>query len=185
MTNPRHFKLGVDYIPDWAMIAISENRLILNRDANIESPFDHNHKTNAFIYEDGKKEFVKHGDYIILDCNEKLIAVDEKMFEELYLSDKYSNEKDKLISLIGNLKENEYVVIYQFNANKGLKIIICGDKHELRTIASTYNNKLLSKCNMDRVVHVSKTDNLSEYFKPEYQVAISNRIYEITGIKFR
>lgn len=183
MTNLKYFKLGVDYLPDWAMIAISENRLILSRDKDIDSPFDHNHKTNAFICEDGKREFVKHGDYIILNCNEKLGTVDEKLFEELYLSDEYLYEKDKLLSLIGNLKENEYMVIYQFNANKGLKIIICGDKHELRTIASTYNNKLLSKCNLDRIVHVSKTDNLSDYFKPDNQVAISNRIYGITGKK--
>ena len=185
MINPKHFKLGIDYLPDWAMDAIAENKLILSRDREINSPFDHNHKTNAFICEDGKREFVKHGDYIILDCNGKLGTIEEKLFEELYLSDEYLNEKDKLLSLIGNLKENEYMVIYQFNANKGLKIIICGDKYELKTIADTYNNKLLSKCNLDRIVHVSKTDNLSDYFKTDNQVAISNRIYEITGKKIR
>ena len=61
MINPKHFKLGIDYLPDWAMDAIAENKLILSRDREINSPFDHNHKTNAFICEDGTLGII--GDY--------------------------------------------------------------------------------------------------------------------------
>ena len=59
------FRLGIDPIPDWAIDMINKNKIILHSDKPINSPFDHDHKTNATIYlSNDDTLLMNHGEYI-------------------------------------------------------------------------------------------------------------------------
>jgi hypothetical protein len=75
------FRLGIDYIPDWFMDAITENTVILH---GTSSGFDHVPDTNADIYTLEGRHHANYGDYIIRGVKGEIYPCKPDIFAMTY-----------------------------------------------------------------------------------------------------
>ena len=88
------FKLGVDYIPDWFMDAVTANEVILH---GTSSGFDHVADTNADIHTLEGWHHANYGDYIIRGVKGELYPCKADIFDMTYESaDKPKTNADRI-----------------------------------------------------------------------------------------
>ncbi len=75
------FKLGVDYMPDWFMDAVTENEVVLH---GTSSGFDHVYDTNADIHTLEGWHHANYGDYIIRGVKGELYPCKADIFDMTY-----------------------------------------------------------------------------------------------------
>lgn len=81
------FRIGIDYIPDWAMDAVTTNKIILHSDVPVTSsydPFDHSHKTWCEIKTLEGVIRGNHGDYIIQGVKGEIYPCKPDIFVATY-----------------------------------------------------------------------------------------------------
>ena len=75
------FKLGVDYIPDWFMDAVTANQVILR---GTSSGFNHVADTNADIHTLEGWHHANYGDYIIRGVKGEIYPCKADIFDMTY-----------------------------------------------------------------------------------------------------
>jgi hypothetical protein len=75
------FQLGIDYIPDWFMDAVTANKVILH---GTSSGFDHYDDTNADIETLEGWHHANYGDYIILGVKGEIYPCKPDIFNMTY-----------------------------------------------------------------------------------------------------
>ena len=91
------FKLGVDYIPDWFMDAVTANEVILH---GTSSGFDHVADTNADIHTLEGWHHANYGDYIIRGVKGEIYPCKPDIFDMTYdVVDKPKTRADRLRSM--------------------------------------------------------------------------------------
>ena len=78
------FKLGVDHIPDWFMDRVTDGSVILLRDREIDSLFDHDHKTMCEIITPEGIMKAEHGDYVIKGTKGEIYPCKPDIFVTIY-----------------------------------------------------------------------------------------------------
>ena len=88
------FKLGVDYIPDWFMDAVTANEVILH---GTSSGFDHVADTNADIHTLEGWHHANYGDYIIRGVKGEIYPCKADIFDMTYdVVDKPKTKADRI-----------------------------------------------------------------------------------------
>ena len=87
------FKLGVDYIPDWFMDAVTANEVILH---GTSSGFDHVADTNADIHTLEGWHHANYGDYIIRGVHGELYPCKADIFHKTYTEEKQRSNADRI-----------------------------------------------------------------------------------------
>lgn len=88
------FKLGVDYIPDWFMDAVTANEVILH---GTSSGFNHIADTNADIHTLEGWHHANYGDYIIRGVKGEIYPCKSDIFEMTYeAADKPMTNTDRI-----------------------------------------------------------------------------------------
>lgn len=88
------FKLGVDYIPDWFMDAVTANEVILH---GTSSGFDHYDDTNADIHTLEGWHHANYGDYIIRGVKGELYPCKPDIFDMTYdKADTHKTNADRI-----------------------------------------------------------------------------------------
>lgn len=98
------FKLGVDYIPDWFMDAVTANEVILR---GTSSGFDHVPDTNADIHTLEGWHHANYGDYIIRGVKGELYPCKPDIFDMTYEVVDNAYTREKLIELCERSLNND------------------------------------------------------------------------------
>lgn len=95
------FKLGVDYIPDWFMDAVTANEVVLH---GTSSAFDHIPDANADIHTIEGWHHANYGDYIIRGVKGELYPCNPDIFDMTYEA---VNEKQKNADRVRAMRDEE------------------------------------------------------------------------------
>lgn len=79
------FRIGIDFIPDWAMDKISNNEIILlSPTSGRHSPFEHMNDTYCVIRTIEGIMTGLHGDYIVQNIDGEIYPCKPDIFEKTY-----------------------------------------------------------------------------------------------------